>query len=151
MRKSATTPAPASRVLLIDDNRNGLVAREAVLKSEGFLVTALEKPEDAIQVFTREPFDLVVTDYRMPIMNGTELIRAFREIRPATPIVLVSGMVDVLGLNEENTGADAVVAKSAFEVSHMVRAVNRLLGRQAPARKPVRSQLGRASARRKSI
>ena len=100
-------------------------------------------------MFTSELFDLVVTDYRMPGMNGAELIRKLREVRPATPIVLLSGMVDVLGLNEENTGADAVVAKNAFEVSHMVRAVTRLLGRHTPLRKPVRSQAARSAARKK--
>jgi CheY-like chemotaxis protein len=151
MRKtSATSRVAPPRVLLIDDNRNGLVARESVLSGEGYAVTALQCPAKALEVFTSELFDLVVTDYRMPVMNGTELIRKFREVRPATPIVLVSGMVDVLGLNEQNTGADAVVAKSAFEVSHMVRAVSRLLGKHAPARKPVRSQTARLPVRRKS-
>ena len=86
----------------------------------------------------------------MPGMNGVELISKLRDVRPAIPIVLVSGMVDVLGLNEANTGADAVVAKNAFEVSHMVRAVTRLLGRQRTLRKPARSQATRSAVRKKS-
>ena len=121
-----------------------------MLTGEGYAVTALQCPVAALEVFTADFFDLVVTDYRMPRMNGTDLIHKLREIRPSTPIVLVSGMVDVLGLNEQNTGADAVVAKSSLEVSHMVRAVSRLLGRQTPLRKPVRSQAARSSARKKS-
>jgi CheY-like chemotaxis protein len=121
-----------------------------VLNGEGYTVTALQSPAEALAVFTAELFDLVITDYRMPGMNGSELIPKLREVRPSTPIVLVSGMVDVLGLNEQNTGADAVVAKSAFEVSHMLRAVSRLLGRQAPLRKPASPQTARSSTRRKS-
>ena len=121
-----------------------------MLNGEGYTVTALQCPTQALEVFTTELFDLVVTDYRMPGMNGAELICRLREVRPATPIVLLSGMVDVLGLNEENTGADAVVAKNAFEVSHMVRAVSRLLGRHTALRKPVRSQTARSAARKKS-
>ena len=47
--------------------------------------------------------------------------------------MLVSGFVDTLGLNEASTGADAVIQKSANEVTHLVRAVNRLLRRKKPA------------------
>lgn len=144
MRKpSETTPAPQQRVLLINENRNGLVARKSVLMGEGYTVTACDTPGEALSLFTIEVFDLVVTDYSLPGMSGTDLIQVLREQRPGIPVVLVSGMVDVLGLNEQNTGADAVVAKCAFEVSHMVRAVNRLLRKPATPRKPVRSQLGR--------
>lgn len=75
----------------------------------------------------------------MPSMNGVELIAEFRKSRASVPVVLVSGMVEVLGLTEANTGADAVVAKNANEVSHMVRAVNRLVQKAAP-KKPAGSQ-----------
>jgi CheY-like chemotaxis protein len=151
MRKSSeATPVAVPRVLLVDDSRNGLMARKSVLEAEGYTVTASNAPDEALALFNAAVFELVVTDYRMPGMNGAELIRAFRQVRPATPIVLVSSMVDVLGLNEQNTGADAVVAKNASEVSHMVRAVNRLLKRHAAPRKPVRSQIGKRSVRAKT-
>jgi CheY-like chemotaxis protein len=135
---SATTP----RVLLIDDNPHGLLVRKFVLEQQGCVVTACDCPEAALAQFASGDFDLVVTDFRMPQMSGTELIQTIRQLRPNIPVVLVSGMVDVLGLNEQNTGADAVVAKNAAEVSHMVRAVNRLLHRTVTPKKPVRSQTG---------
>jgi CheY-like chemotaxis protein len=138
------------RVLLIDDNRHGLLARRSVLEEQGCVVTTCDCPEKALTQFADVEFDLVVTDFRMPHMSGTELIRAIREQRPKVPVLLISGMVDVLGLNEQNTGADAVVAKNASEVSHMVRAVNRLLHRTAAPKKPVRSQIGRRNLRAKS-
>jgi CheY-like chemotaxis protein len=147
-KPSETATLSVRRVLLIDDNRNGLVARKFVLSGEGYAVTACDGPGEALELFSAEDFDLVVTDYRMPGMNGAELILEFRSRKPAIPIVLISGMVDVLGLNEQNTGADAVVAKSASEVPHMIRAVNRLLNKQVPCRKPVRSQIGRIATTR---
>jgi hypothetical protein len=55
------------------------------------------------------------------------------------PVILISEFVDALGLNEENTGADAVIQKSANEVSHLIRAVGRLL-RRKPAKKPAQSE-----------
>ena len=148
MRKSNdATPTPNTfRILLIDDNRNGLLARKSVLTEQGYVVTACNLPEDAIKCFTHDCFDLVVTDYRMPQINGVQLILQLREIDAKVPIVLVSGMVDVLGLNEKNTGADAVIAKNSTEIQHMVRAVNRLLQRKI-TRKPVRAQSAGRSMR----
>jgi CheY-like chemotaxis protein len=70
-------------------------------------------------------------------MNGLEVIDKIRKIDPRARIVLLSAMVEPLGLNEENTGADAVVAKSFNEVSLLPRTVKRLLNR--PVRKPLRS------------
>lgn len=148
MRKSNdATPAPAFRILLIDDNRNGLLVRKSVLTEQGYSVTACGTPEDALVRFTEDRFDLVVTDYRMPRINGTELISRFREITPEMPMVLVSSVVDVIGLNEQNTGADAVVAKNSTEVQHMLLAVGRLLTRKTP-KKPARGQASRSRARR---
>ena len=151
MRKPGNPlPAPMPRVLLIDDNRDGLLARKSVLEREGYSVTACDSPEAALETFANAEFELVITDFRMPQMTGIQLIQVMRAQRPAVPIVLISGMVDVLGLTEQNTGADAVVAKNASEVSHMVRAVNRLLHRCGAPKKPIRSQLGRRGTRAKT-
>lgn len=136
-----TGSALPQRILLIDDNRHGLLARKGVLEGEGYHVTACESAEEALSRFASESFDLMVTDYRMPNMNGMELIQAIRMQHPHLPIILVSGMVDVLGLNEQNTGADAVIAKNAAEVQSMVRTVSRLIRKSA--KKPVRSQSSR--------
>lgn len=133
MRKPSEAANPVRRILLIDDNRNGLAARKAVLEAEGYVVDACSSPSEGLALFaSREDFQLVVTDYRMPGMLGTEVIKALREQRPAVPVLLVSGMVDVLGLNEQNTGADAVIAKNNTEVQNMVRAVSRLLRQRKP-------------------
>jgi CheY-like chemotaxis protein len=101
---------------------------------------------EALECFQSEVFDLVVTDYRMPSMGGADLIRHIRARRPEIPIVLLSGFVEALGLSEESTGADAVIAKSAQEVQNLLRSVNRLLnprqrnGKKAVPRKPPASQ-----------
>ena len=52
-------------------------------------------------------------------------------------------------MNEASTGADVVIQKSANEVSHLVRAVNRLLRRKSPAKKPAASQTAAPKVKRK--
>ena len=83
--------------------------------------------------------DLVITDFRMPNMDGVELITRIRQLCGDLPIILLSGFVEPLGLTEESTGADVVLSKSAGEVGFLVRSVRRLLSRQ-PYRKPLESE-----------
>jgi len=140
--KPSTPPVPA-RILLVDDNALGLKARKMVLEEVGYKISLASNGDDALEAFDRQKFDLVVTDYKMPRMNGLELIVRLRKLTEALPIILISGYVDALGLSEQNTGADAVIQKSANEVAHLVRAVARLL-RPKPARKPNKGEGGAA-------
>ena len=74
----------------------------------------------------------------MPRMNGAELIQRIRKLNPNARIILLSGFVEPLGLTEENTGADAVIAKSSNEPAHLPRWVKRLVNRGT--RKPPATQ-----------
>jgi len=123
------------RLLLVDDHPAGLAARSSVLSELGFLITTAGSAEMALTKFEAEPFPLVVTDYKLPGKTGVDLIAGIRALAPDTRIVLISGFVDALGLTEYSTGADAVLTKSANEVSQLIRAVNRLL-RRTVAKKP---------------
>jgi CheY-like chemotaxis protein len=132
MLKTALDSAP--QILLVDDSRDGLLVRRTLLEEQGYRVQVADCPEDGLKLYESSNFDVVVTDYRMPRMDGTELIRRIRRQDPNARIILLSGFVEPLGLTEENTGADAVIAKTAGEVAHLTRSVKRLLNRGA--RKP---------------
>ena len=127
------------RILLVDDNTNGLAARKTVLEELGHTITACSNGADALEQLGERSYDLVVTDYKMPRMDGIELIARVRKQAPHLPLVLVSGFVDALGLTEESTGADAVVQKSSNEIPNLLRAVARLLSRK-PAPKVAQSE-----------
>jgi CheY-like chemotaxis protein len=138
-------PLTPPKILLVDDNRDGLLVRKAVLEEVGCTVEIAMDAEQGFALFQQAPFDVVITDYRMPGMNGEELIRRIRRVNPAARIILLSGFVDPLGLSEENTGADAVIAKSANEPAHLVRWVKRLVNRGV--RKPPATQRRPPAAR----
>ena len=145
------TFVPQLRILVVDDNANGLAARRSVLEELGHRIATACCGVDALALFEEQKFDLVVTDYKMPRMDGLELIAKIRAVRPELPIILISGFADTLGLDEESTGADAVIQKSANEVSHLMRAVNRLLRKRVASRKPAAAQRSDAHAKRKSV
>lgn len=132
---SERTNAASVRLLLVDDHPAGLAARTSVLNELGFAITTASSAESALEKYRAEPFPLVVTDYKLPGKTGVDLIAGIRAMALETRIVLISGFVDALGLTEQSTGADAVLTKSANEVTQLIRAVNRLL-RRSVAKKP---------------
>jgi CheY-like chemotaxis protein len=135
--KSSTIQA---RILLVDDNRSGLAARKAVLEELGHRVTPATGGEDALEHFARAKYDMVITDHRMPKMDGIELIKRVRSVNPEIPVIMISGYVEALGLNEANTGADVILLKSANEVTHLLRSAGRLLRRKTPKKPPARQR-----------
>jgi len=147
--RNSSSAAVHGRILLVDDNANGLCARKSVLEDLGHKIATACNGMEALEVYAQHKFDLVVTDYKMPKMDGLELIVHLRKLTPELPIILVSGFVEALGLNEASTGADVVIQKSANEVSHLTRAVARML--RKPARKSAGAEAGRAKAKGKAV
>src|SRR5215472_1276568 len=121
-----------SHILLVDDNNHGLIARKAVLEELGYKICTAKTGEEALELYASRKFDLVVTDYKMPKMNGIELIQKIRKSDSNARIIMLSGFVEPLGLNEKSTGADVVITKSSGEVGNLLRSVSRLLTRRAP-------------------
>jgi CheY-like chemotaxis protein len=136
---------------MVDDNAHGLTARKTVLEEQGHKVTTARSAQEALEEFNQNKFDLVVTDYKMPKMNGLELIAGLRKASPEVPIILLSGFVDAMGLTEQSTGADGVIQKSSHEVSHLIRMVARLLSRKVAKRKPATSEEKPPRAKRHSV
>ena len=134
---------------MVDDNVLGLQARQSVLEELGHRVTTAGNAEEALEKLgTGGDFDIVITDYKLPAMNGRELIQEILKRKLPVCTVLLSGFVEALGFNESNTGADVVLQKSSQEVSHLSRSVKTLLKRRkpptldqgAPAAPPVRKK-----------
>ena len=140
-----TSSISVPNILLVDDCKDGLLVRKALLEELGYSVQSASNGEEGLILFESGQFDVVVTDYRMPKMNGVELIQRIRRINPNARIVLLSKLAEPLGLTEKNTGADVVIAKSSSEPAHLQRWVKRL-SNQALQRKPPASQTKRTVA-----
>ena len=140
----------AARVLLVDDNRDGLLARKSLLEEQGFILATATNGEEAFEALSKTTFDLMVTDFRMPKLNGIELIQRVRPLHPALRIILLSGFVNEFGLDEKSTGADMVIAKGAHEISHLLRSVARLLARTVARRPPGSQKDARSHSKTKS-
>lgn len=83
-------PDRAERILVVDDEAGMCRLLQAVLGEAGYRVTAHQKPEEALRAFDREPFDLVISDVRMPKLTGVDILQAVKSRSPDTPVILVT-------------------------------------------------------------
>lgn len=127
------------KILLVDDVPQGTVARKSVLMSLGYVVETAENGLDALELLAVHRFALMVTDYKMPGMDGLELILRTRAEYPLMRIIMLSAISDTLGFTEAFSGADAVLAKSGNELNELTRTIKKLLTKK-PVRKPVASE-----------
>ncbi len=86
-------PVGAERILLVDDEPMVAELGAAILSRLGYQVTMKNNPSDALAAFRSNPydFDLIVTDYAMPYMTGTELSAEILRLRPDMRIILCTG------------------------------------------------------------
>lgn len=82
-----------ARILCIDDEELGLQVRKLLLESQGFEVATATDGHSGLDLFNSGEFDLVVLDHSMPGMNGGEVARELRRVKPTTPIILLSAYV----------------------------------------------------------
>jgi len=85
-----------AHILFVEDDEDQLLTTPRLLRAMGFEVTAIRDPQEAIVKVKGMPhlFDLVITDYDMPGMSGTELAGVVEQIAPKLPVLLVSGRED---------------------------------------------------------
>jgi CheY-like chemotaxis protein len=141
------TQSTIPHILLVDDNRDGLLVRRSLLEEVGYRVQIATNGEEGLKLFESSAFDVVVTDYRMPRMDGRELIQRIRQLKPTARIILLSGFVEPLGLTELGTGADVVIAKTSHEPAHLLSSVKRLVNRAAARKPPGRQGLNATEKR----
>jgi signal transduction histidine kinase len=80
------------RILIVDDEKEiGVLLYQALSRMGGFYVEVVESGEEALQKIEKEPFDLVLTDLKMPKMDGLQLVKEIAQAKPEILTVLMSG------------------------------------------------------------
>jgi two-component system response regulator AtoC len=113
-----------SRILVVDDDPASRDLLRRVLATEGHQVVTLADGREALAELARQRADLVVSDIRMPDVDGVQLLERMRETVPEIPVILVTAFGDVEGAVEAiRRGAFDYLAKpyDVDAVRHLVR------------------------------
>ncbi len=112
-----------AKVLLVDDEPAVLKCLGHLLARLGHHVTTAASGEEALVHLEHRPFDLVVTDFRMPGLSGADVVEAIRERQEETAIILITGLVDELPAWLRIGPRAVKVLGKPFEVGAFLRAV----------------------------
>ena len=92
---SEPRPAPRATVLLVDDEAGVLSALRRLLRPSGYQVMTAESGAAALELLATQPIDLIVSDMRMPNMNGAEFLSKARLLYPDTMRILLTGYSEI--------------------------------------------------------
>jgi CheY-like chemotaxis protein len=108
-----TTPAfPQRRILVVDDEPLVCDAVKMMLNFDGHVVETVGGAKEALAVLASSKFDLVITDFEMPVMKGDELAAAIKARDPKQPIVMITAYAEMLqSSGNPLTGVDFVISK----------------------------------------
>ena len=110
--KPAPAAAPALRILVVEDEPLVREVLGVYLAEDAHHVTTAENGREGLEKFRAGEFDLVMTDRAMPEMNGDALAAEIKKLRPAQPVLLLTGFGDIMaGAGELPPGVDLVVSK----------------------------------------
>lgn len=120
-----------SRVLLIDDEEELRFSTAQALELSGFAVTMLASAEHALELIGYSFDGVVVSDIRMPGMDGMTLLQKVRELDPEIPVILMTGHGDVqLAVNAMRNGAYDFIEKP-FTPQYLAGIIKRANDRRA--------------------
>ncbi|MCE5336723.1 MAG: response regulator [Desulfobacteraceae bacterium] len=116
------------RILLIDDEQMILEVAQTLLETLGYEVTAQRDAFEALQTFAANPdeFDLVITDYFMPRLNGMDFTAKILHIRPRMPIIICTGFSEEITRETLSELGVGLLVKP-FEMCQLHEAVEKML------------------------
>ena len=128
MSSPAATP---KRILVVDDEPFVCDAVKMMLEFDGHKVQTASSAKAALESFSPEKFDLVITDYAMPLMKGDELAQRIRERAPGQPVVLITAYAEMLQASQSPlAGVDSVVSKP-FLLEDLRAAISKATGKRS--------------------
>lgn len=96
----------AKNLLLVDDESSIVSALKRVLRRDGYTIHCAGSARDAFRVLAEYPIDVILSDERMPEMNGTDFLAQVKDLYPHTVRLVLSGYTEVQSVTEAiNKGA----------------------------------------------
>ena len=122
--------SPKAKILLVDDEPNVLLTVQAILTSDGYDVDGFADSEEALEAIRAHQYDLVLTDLKMPKVDGLGIVAEVRKSSPNTVCVMMTGYASVdSALEAVQLGAYEYLLKPV-EVADLKLAVSRSLERK---------------------
>jgi len=104
----------AEKILVVDDEQSMTQFLSIVLRKEGYQVTPVNNGRDALEKARSENFDVVITDMKMPGIDGIQLLNGLKKHDPSLPVVIMTAYASQQSaIDAVNMGAFQYLIKNA--------------------------------------
>lgn len=120
-----------SNILIVDDEQSYRQLLSLVFEGAGHVIRTAANGREALELLKKEPADVIISDVKMPDMDGIEMLRAVRETLPDLGVILMTAFASVETAREAfKLGADDFIQKP-FDVEELKLIVKKTLEKQA--------------------
>lgn len=129
-------------ILIVDDDRSIVRLCQRLLERASFKVYASTDPLEAIKILTAHRVDLLLSDIRMPVMDGFELIERAKDLQPDLAVLVMTGFGTVdTAIQALYKGVDGLILKPFENTADLVKAVERVLAEIRQKQDAARAQI----------
>src|SRR5204863_10091684 len=137
-------------ILVVEDDAENRAAMVKVLESAEYKVLETDNGQQALDILNEEGIDILVTDLRLPVMDGVELLKRAKAAAQETEVILITGHGTVeIAVEAIKEGAYDFITKP-IKKAQLLRAVEKAAEKQYLSRenRELRSQLSQSNTRR---
>jgi two-component system response regulator HydG len=103
------------KILIVDDNHDICLLLERFLSKQGYKTASVQRGEDGLTLLRKEAFELVICDFKLPDIDGLEMLRRIKVLNPATAVIIITGYSDVrIAVQSVKHGAYDYVTKPLY-------------------------------------
>jgi DNA-binding NtrC family response regulator len=115
------------RILVIDDEEIVRVSCKRALAPEGYEVDSAASGEEGLDLFEKADYDLVLTDLKMPVMDGIEVLLSIKKKRPEQNVMIMTGYDTVEHIVEAISSGAAHYIEKPFTPDTLIERINEVL------------------------
>lgn len=116
-----------ANILVVDDDRMNRELISRALRKDGHQVVEACDGALALQILKAITFDLIITDFVMPKLNGIKFVQQLHSIQPRTPVIFITGYLSVISDKDILNHVVVEILPKPFELGALRSTVQRLL------------------------
>lgn len=118
-------------ILVVDDEIGIRLLLEDILSHEGFTVITAENGKEALKQIEIHSIDLMMLDYKLPIIDGIEVVQHLHKNNCGIPVILMSGLIETASEKTENFPQVKSLLEKPFDIQKVVQLVKDILAKSS--------------------